>query len=124
MYTETQRHAATQHIAQPSAARLTRSVPVQVHGGGLRHIRADRRVNEWRAPGRRTITKAATNERQAVIVLSGGELLYFELDAAGQLQVRQKASSQEPGSTYRPLSLCEPTPTLITSGCTQWLPRL
>jgi len=62
--------------------------PAQVHGGGLRHIRADRRVNEWRAPGRRTITKAATNERQAVIVLSGGELLYFELDAAGQLQVR------------------------------------
>jgi Mono-functional DNA-alkylating methyl methanesulfonate N-term len=37
----------------------------QVHGAGLRHIKADRRVNEWRAPGRRTIMKAATNERQA-----------------------------------------------------------
>ena len=67
-------------------------VPAQVHAGGLRHIRADRRVNEWRAPGRRTITRAATNERQAVIVLSGGELLYFELDAAGQLQVQRTQS--------------------------------
>ena len=36
----------------------------QVHGAGLRHIKADRRINEWRAPGRRTIMKAATNERQ------------------------------------------------------------
>jgi splicing factor 3B subunit 3 len=38
----------------------------QVHGAGLRHIKADRRVNEWRAPGRRTIMKAATNERQVI----------------------------------------------------------
>jgi len=37
-----------------------------VHGAGLRHIKADRRVNEWRAPGRRTIMKAATNERQVL----------------------------------------------------------
>ena len=71
-----------------------RPCDLQVHAGGLRHIRADRRVNEWRAPGRRTITKAATNERQAVIVLSGGELLYFELDAAGQLQVRRRVEHQ------------------------------
>ena len=58
---------------------------LQVHPNGLRHIRADRRINEWRAPGRRSIVKAATNERQAVIALSGGELIYFELGAAGQL---------------------------------------
>ena len=44
-----------------------RLVPdAQVHGAGLRHIKADRRVNEWRAPGRRTIMKAATNERQVI----------------------------------------------------------
>ena len=36
----------------------------QVHPAGLRHIRSDRRINEWRAPGRRTITHAATNARQ------------------------------------------------------------
>ena len=37
---------------------------LQVHPQGLRHIRADRRVNEWRAPGRQTIKAAASNERQ------------------------------------------------------------
>ncbi len=37
---------------------------LQVHPGGLRHIRSDRRINEWRAPGRRTIQRATTNERQ------------------------------------------------------------
>lgn len=41
------------------------AVWLQIHPSGLRHIRADRRVNEWRAPGRRTIVKAATNEQQA-----------------------------------------------------------
>ncbi|WIA12061.1 hypothetical protein OEZ85_012138 [Tetradesmus obliquus] len=58
---------------------------LQVHAGGLRHIRTDRRINEWRAPGRRAITRAATNSRQVVIALSGGELVYFEMDALGQL---------------------------------------
>ena len=58
---------------------------LQVHTGGLRHVRPDRRANEWRAPGRRTITRAAANARQCAVALSGGELVYFELDAAGQL---------------------------------------
>lgn len=47
----------------------------QVHGAGLRHIKADRRVNEWRAPGRRTIVKAATNERQ--VSLANSYLLHI-----------------------------------------------
>lgn len=46
---------------------------LQVHAGGLRHIRTDRRINEWRAPGRRAITRAATNSRQVVIALSGAQ---------------------------------------------------
>eukprot|EP00879_Flechtneria_rotunda_P016767 GHRR01017550.1.p1 GENE.GHRR01017550.1~~GHRR01017550.1.p1 ORF type:complete len:1036 (+),score=359.64 GHRR01017550.1:786-3893(+) len=58
---------------------------LQVHAGGLRHIRTDRRINEWRAPGRRSITKAATNSRQVIIALQGGELIYFEMDHMGQL---------------------------------------
>ncbi len=37
---------------------------LQVHPGGLRHIRPDRRINEWKVPGRRTINKATSNERQ------------------------------------------------------------
>lgn len=43
----------------------------QIHSGGLRHIRTDRRINEWRAPGRRSITRATSNSRQVVIALSG-----------------------------------------------------
>lgn len=62
----------------------------QVHPGGLRHIRSDRRINEWRAPGRKTITRAATNERQVVIAMSGGELIYFELAGAGTLMETEK----------------------------------
>lgn len=54
--------------------------PAQVYPAGLRHIRPDRRINDWRAPGRKTIVKAATNERQVAIALSGGEIIYFELN--------------------------------------------
>lgn len=53
---------------------------VQVYPEGIRHIRADKRVNEWKSPGKKTITKCAVNERQVVIALSGGELVYFEMD--------------------------------------------
>lgn len=52
---------------------------------GLRHIRVDRRINEWRAPGRRNINRAASNTRQVAIALSGGEIIYFEMDSMGQL---------------------------------------
>jgi splicing factor 3B subunit 3 len=44
----------------------------QVHAGGLRHIRTDRRINEWRVPGRRTIQHATTNTRQVAVSMSGG----------------------------------------------------
>ena len=47
---------------------------------GIRHIRADKRVNEWRSPGKRAIRRCALSERQVVIALSGGEIVYFELD--------------------------------------------
>lgn len=53
---------------------------VQVYPDGIRHIRADRRVNEWKVPNKKTIVKCAVNQRQVVIALSGGELVYFEMD--------------------------------------------
>jgi len=53
---------------------------VQVYPDGIRHIRSDKRVNEWKAPGKKTITKCAVNTRQVVITLSGRELVYFEMD--------------------------------------------
>uniref|UniRef100_A0A915JI41 Splicing factor 3B subunit 3 n=1 Tax=Romanomermis culicivorax TaxID=13658 RepID=A0A915JI41_ROMCU len=58
---------------------------LQIYPDGIRHIRSDRRVNEWKAPGRRVIQKCAVNQRQVVIALSGGELVYFEMDPTGQL---------------------------------------
>lgn len=58
---------------------------VQVHPHGLRHIRTGGRVNEWRPPKEKTILTAATNARQVILALTGGELVYFELDAHAQL---------------------------------------
>mmetsp|Transcript_8533 Transcript_8533/g.28705 ORF Transcript_8533/g.28705 Transcript_8533/m.28705 type:complete len:1198 (+) Transcript_8533:128-3721(+) len=58
---------------------------LQVHPSGLRHIKADKRVNEWRTPGRKQISKCTCNNKQVVIALTGGEVIYFELDATGQL---------------------------------------
>ncbi|KAJ9450267.1 putative splicing factor 3B subunit 3 [Diplonema papillatum] len=53
---------------------------LQVHSAGIRHIRKNRLINEWKAPGKRTIVAAEANEKQVVITLGAGELLYFELD--------------------------------------------
>jgi len=58
---------------------------LQIHPNGLRHIRADGRINEWKTPGKKTIVQSAVNERQVVIGLSGGELVYFELDSSQNL---------------------------------------
>ncbi len=58
---------------------------IQVHTFGIRHIRADKRTSEWKTPGRRSILMATVNSRQVAVALSGGEIIYFELDAAGTL---------------------------------------
>ncbi|KAL1961706.1 hypothetical protein VTN77DRAFT_1310 [Rasamsonia byssochlamydoides] len=58
---------------------------IQVHPKGIRHILADRRVNEWPAPQHRSIVAAATNERQVAVALSSGEIVYFEMDVDGSL---------------------------------------
>lgn len=58
---------------------------LQVHPKGIRHIRADRRVNEWPAPQHRSIVAASTNSRQVAVALSSGEIVYFEMDSDGQL---------------------------------------
>lgn len=58
---------------------------VQVHPDGIRHIHADKRVNEWRTPLKRQIIRCALNQRQVAIALSNHEILYFEMDTTGQL---------------------------------------
>ena len=55
-------------------------IVTQVYPDGIRHIRSDKRVNEWKTPGNKTIVKCAINQRQVVIALTGGELVYFEMD--------------------------------------------
>ena len=52
----------------------------QIYPDGIRHIRSDKRVNEWKTPGKKNIVKCAVNQRQVVIALTGGELVYFEMD--------------------------------------------
>lgn len=47
---------------------------------GVRHIRADKRMHDWKVPGKKKILKCAVNQRQVVIALTGGELVYFEMD--------------------------------------------
>eukprot|EP01125_Pyxidicula_operculata_P009280 TRINITY_DN305_c3_g1_i1.p1 TRINITY_DN305_c3_g1~~TRINITY_DN305_c3_g1_i1.p1 ORF type:complete len:1202 (+),score=317.43 TRINITY_DN305_c3_g1_i1:1768-5373(+) len=65
---------------------------VQVHPDGIRHIRADKRVQEWQPPEGKKITLASVNERQIVAVLGSEELVYFELDTAGQVVEIEKTS--------------------------------
>ncbi len=64
---------------------LADNAMLQVHAHGIRHIRPARAVNEWKTPGRKQIERATANERQVAIALEGGDVVYFELDAAGML---------------------------------------
>lgn len=58
---------------------------VQVHEGGIRHIKQDRRANEWKTPGRKKINRVSVNTTQVVVALDSGEVVYFELESGGQL---------------------------------------
>lgn len=40
---------------------------LQVYPSGIRHIRSDRRINEWRAPPKRPIQKCTMNRRQVLL---------------------------------------------------------
>lgn len=56
----------------------------QVYSHGLRVIMKGQPPQEWRAPGKKQIEKACANERQVVLALAGGEIIFFELDEAMQ----------------------------------------
>lgn len=43
----------------------------QIYPDGIRHIRADHRINEWKTPGKRNIVRCAVNERQVRMVGQG-----------------------------------------------------
>lgn len=78
---------------------------LQVHPGGIRHVLADRTVNEWTAPGGKKIVAATTNKRQVAVALSSAELVYFELDLDGQLSEYQEIKAM--GSTVMTMSIAE-----------------
>jgi splicing factor 3B subunit 3 len=78
---------------------------LQVHPTGIRHILADRRVNEWKVPSGKTIVCATTNKRQVVVALNSAELVYFELDLEGQLNEYQDRKAM--GSTVVAMSVGE-----------------
>ena len=74
---------------------------VQVHANGIRHIReaSDGSIaqkKDWKPPGKKTIERAAVNERQVAISLPGGELLYFELDGQGSGQLQEVDTKKLP----------------------------
>ena len=75
---------------------------LQVHPKGIRHI-VNGRVNEWPAPQHRSIVTAATNERQVVVALSSGEIVYFEMDTDGSLA--EYDDKKEMSGTVTSLSL-------------------
>lgn len=78
---------------------------LQVYPHGIRHVMANKRVNEWRVPTGKAIMNATTNKRQVVVALSSGELIYFELDLEGQLNEYQDRRAM--GSSILALSIGE-----------------
>ncbi|KAF7268952.1 hypothetical protein GWI33_017981 [Rhynchophorus ferrugineus] len=67
-----------------ACATLANDALVQIYPEGMRHIGPDKRVNQWK-DGKKTIVKCAVNQRQVVLALTGGELVFFELDPTSQL---------------------------------------
>ena len=61
---------------------------IQVFSSGIRHIRKDKRINQWNTEGK--VIKATSNARQVVVALAGGEIIYFEIDSIGQLAEMEK----------------------------------
>ncbi|KAI9314019.1 CPSF A subunit region-domain-containing protein [Zopfochytrium polystomum] len=93
---------------------------VQVYPQGIRHIRADRRVSEWKSASSKYIVKAACNQRQVVIALSSLELVYFELDASGQLnefQGRKEMNAPVTSITLGPVPKGRQRSKYLAVGC-------
>ncbi|KAI1313025.1 Splicing factor 3B subunit 3 [Mortierella claussenii] len=93
---------------------------LQVYPQGIRHIRANKQVTEWRAPGGRNIVRAATNRQQVVIALAGGELVYFEVDESGNLSeshVRREMPGNVTYLSIQPLPAGRKRVRFLAVGC-------
>ncbi|KAJ8903598.1 hypothetical protein NDN08_004702 [Rhodosorus marinus] len=64
---------------------------VQVHANGIRLVRRNAAVMEWKPPAGTQITAATSNPIQIAVALSSGDLVYFELDSeSGNLDEVEK----------------------------------
>ncbi|CAO3571904.1 unnamed protein product [Mortierella alpina] len=93
---------------------------LQIYPQGIRHIRHNKQVTEWRAPGGRQIVRAATNQQQVVIALTGGELVYFEVDDSGNLSeshVRREMSGNVTCLSIQPLPAGRRRVRFLAVGC-------
>lgn len=92
---------------------------VQVYAHGIRHIRQDRRVSEWRTPKGLTILHACCNKRQVAVALSSGEIVYFELDRSDNLNEYQehKEMGQVASITLSPISEGRQRAQFLAVGC-------
>ncbi|KAF9434587.1 Splicing factor 3B subunit 3 [Entomortierella beljakovae] len=109
--------ASTSTIA---VQQLGQDALLQVYPEGIRHIRANRQVTEWRAPGGRNIVRAATNRQQVVIALTGGELVYFEVDESGNLSeshIRREMSGNVTCLSIQPLPAGRKRVRFLAVGC-------
>ncbi|MEN2497921.1 MAG: Splicing factor 3B subunit 3, partial [Marteilia pararefringens] len=59
---------------------------IQIYPEGIRHIRSDRRISEWKVAQQQKVVHACLSNTQVVIATNISEVTYFEIDAAGQLQ--------------------------------------
>lgn len=78
---------------------------LQIYSRGIRHILANRQVNEWGVENQQAIVAATSNRRQVVIALSTNEIVYFELDMDGQLNEFQERKDM--GAEVVSLSIAE-----------------
>lgn len=67
------------------AAQMGDNAHVQVHARGVRTIHGNGAVNEWPSPTHRTIVAGCANQRQLLLGLSSGELVFFFMDQSGAL---------------------------------------
>lgn len=74
---------------------------IQIHPKGIRHIQGiqfaegkavavRQETTDWQPPTHRTIVACATNNRQVVIALSSGQIMYFEADSDGSLAMAEE----------------------------------
>ena len=63
---------------------------IQIHQKGIRYIKSNKKIIEWKAPQNKPVKLAACNGKQVVLALGSSELVYFELDETGLLSEHQE----------------------------------